>query len=204
MSKSQLRRLARDYASGRVEHDEYLRMRGALIDAIVTGETSTESSSQSVADAPMAPPPERHVRATPVGWIVGTLAVVIIVWMILSSQRTNTPGPGSHREADQTPELRVTGARALVNDFLATRDWSTESLAKFRELWNALTPIEQADARATPWFRRLAEALREEINAHEALAEFNRRGLSTTSGKRLAAFGEFLGIDAEIPDSEFN
>ena len=42
MNKSQLRRLARDYATGRLDHDEYVRMRGELIDAIVVGETSIE------------------------------------------------------------------------------------------------------------------------------------------------------------------
>jgi septal ring-binding cell division protein DamX len=198
MNKSQLRRLARDYASGRVEHDEYLRMRGTLIDAIVTGEVSIESPAGSVAEPALAPPPERRIRATPVALVAGTLAVIVFVWMVLSSQRTNAPSPGSHGDADQVPELRVTAARTLVNDFLATRDWSTESLAMFRELWNALTPNEQADARAAPWFRRLAEALREEINAHTALTESDGKGLSTTTGKRLAAFGEFLGIDAEI------
>jgi hypothetical protein len=71
---------------------------------------------------------------------------------------------------------------------------------EFRDNWNALTPNEQAEARAASWFRRLSEALREEINAHKALAEFDGSGLSTTTGKRLAGFGEFLGIDSEMPD----
>jgi hypothetical protein len=202
MNKSRLRRLADDYASGRVEHDEYLRIRGALIDAIVTGEISIEPSAGGEADFALAPPPERRIRATPVTLIVGSLVVMVIVWLFLSSQGTHAPEPGSHGEAGRLPGLRVTGARALVNDFLASRDWSTESLAKFRELWNALTPNEQADARAAPWFHGLAEALGEEINAQKALAEFNGRGPYTATEKRLATFGEFLGIDADIPDPQ--
>ena len=200
MDKSQLRHLARDYASGRLEHDEYLRTRGALIEAIVAGDIAIDSSATSAADFAAQPTAEQRVRATPVPWIVGAVAIIVIAWAFLSSQQTDIPESGSTNEADPLPDLRVTGARVLVQDFLATRDWSRESLASFRDLWNALTPNEQAEARTAPWFRRLAEALREEINAHKALAEFDGSGLSTTTGKRLAAFGEFLGIDAEIPD----
>jgi hypothetical protein len=202
MNKSQVRRLARDYASGRLAHDEYVAMRGALIDAIVTGETAIASSAESAADPATAQPPERRIPAAPVPLIIAALAVIVIVWMFLSSQQTTAPGSGRHGEVDPVPGLRVTGARVLVKDFLATRDWSRESLAEFRDLWNALTPNEQAEARAAPWFRRLAEALREEINAHKALAEFDGSGLSTTTGRRLSAFGELLGIAWEIPDSE--
>ena len=200
MNKSQLRRLARDHASGRVEHDKYVAMRGALIDAIVTGEIAIEPSAEIAVEFAVAPPPQRRVRATPVPLIVGTIAVIVIIWAFLSLRQTDTPG--RQGEADQVPELRVTTAQVLVKDFLATRDWSRESLTTFRDLWNALTPNEQAEARAAPWFRRLTEALREEINAHKALAEFDGSGLSTTTGKRLAAFGEFLGISSDILDWE--
>ncbi|MDX2312689.1 MAG: SPOR domain-containing protein [Gammaproteobacteria bacterium] len=202
MNKSQLRHLARDYASGRLDYDDYLRKRGALIDAIVAGDIAIDSSATSAADFAAESPAQQHRRATPVPWIVGAIAVIAVVWIFLSSQQTDAPDSSSSNEADPVADLRVTGARGLVQDFLATRDWSKESLARFRDLWNALTPNEQAEARAAPWFRRLAEALREEINAHKALAEFDGSGLSTTTGKRLAAFGEFLGIGAEIPQMQ--
>ena len=200
MNKSQLRHLAREYASGRLEHDEYLRARVAMIDAIVAGDVAIDSSAAGPGSFAGQPPAEQHARTTPVPWIVGGVAIIVVVWAFLSSQQSDVPDPAGTTTADPAPDLRVTGARVLVQDFLATRDWSTESLDRFRDLWNALTPNEQAEARAAPWFRRLAEALREEINAHKALAEFDGSGLSTTTGKRLAAFGEFLGIGAEIPD----
>ena len=202
MNKSQLRHLARDYATGRVEHDEYLRTRGALIDAIVAGDIAIDLSVPDAVDVAAEPPGQQRTPATPVPWIAGAVAVVVVIWIFLASQQTDDPGSGDRGQVDPVPGLRVTGARVLVQDFLTTRDWSKESLARFRDLWNALTPNEQAEARAATWFRRLAEALREEINAHKALAEFDGSGLSTTTGKRLAAFGEFLGIDGEIPDMD--
>ncbi len=201
MNKSQLRRLAREYATGRLGHDEYLEQRGELIDGIVAGEIAIESSADSTADFAAARPRDRGIRGTPLRLIIGAGVVIAIVWAFLASRESVAPGAGDQTASGQVPGKTVSAARDLVEEFLATRDWSQESVAEFRDNWNALTPNEQAAARAAPWFRRLAETLREEINAHKALAEFDDSGLSSTTGKRLAGFGEFLGIDAEIPDS---
>jgi hypothetical protein len=199
MKNSQLRRLAKDYAAGRLDYDEYTRERGELIDAIVAGDITIESSAESTADFGVSAPVDRRSRVTPIPLIIGACVVIGILWAFLNPRQTTTPATQS--TSDKRPWQRVSAARALVEDFLGTRDWSGESLANFRDHWNALTPNEQAEAREAPWFRRLAEALGEEINAHKALAEFDGSGLSTTTGRRLAAFGEFLGIDAEIPDA---
>ncbi len=200
MNRSQLRRLARDYATGRLEHDEYARRRSELIDAIVTGEIAIESSVETTEDFTAAQHSDRSFRGTLLPLIVGACVVIAIIWAFLVSRETMIPGAGDQIDSRQIPGRRVSAARVLVEEFLTTRDWSRESLAEFRDNWNALTPNEQAEARAASWFRRLSEALREEINAHKALAEFDGSGLSTTTGKRLAGFGEFLGIDPQMPD----
>lgn len=201
MNKSQLRRLAKDFSAGRLEHDEYVRERGELIDAIVAGEITVESSAESTADFAASPSLNRRIRTTPLPLIIGACVVIGIVWAFLASRQTTAPGIDTKNATGQLPGKRLSAARILVEDFLTTRDWSGESLADFRDHWNALTPNEQVEARDAPWFRRLAEALREEINAHKALAEFDGSGLSTTTGKRLAGFGEFLGVDSQIPDT---
>jgi hypothetical protein len=201
MNKSQLRRLAREYATARLEHDEYLAQRSELIDSIVAGEIAIESSADSTADLAAARPRDPGIRGTPLPLIIGAGVVIAVIWAFLASRETIVPGAGDQAASRQVPGKTVSAARILVEEFLATRDWSRESVVGFRDNWNALTPNEQAAARAAPWFRRLAEALREEINAHKALAEFDGSGLSSTTGKRLAGFGEFLGIDAEMPDS---
>lgn len=200
MNRSQLRRLARDYATGRLEHDEYALLRDELIDGIVTGKIAIESSPAQTGDFTVAQRPERSTRSAPLPLIIGACVVIAIIWAFLASRETMMPGAGDQTDARQLPGRRVSAARILVEEFLTTRNWSTENLAEFRDNWNALTPNEQAEARAASWFRRLSEALREEINAHRALAEFDGSGLSTTTGKRLAGFGEFLGIDSEMPD----
>ena len=200
MNKSQLRRLARDYASGRLEHDEYIQRRGELIDGIVAGDIAIESSAESTSDFAAVESAERSSSPAPLPLIIGAVIVIAILWVFFAGPDGTTHRRERPTASEQETGQRVSAARALVEEFLATRDWSGASLTAFRDSWNALTPNEQAQARAAPWFRRLAEALREEINAHKALAEFDGSGLSTTTGKRLASFGEFLGIDAEMPD----
>lgn len=200
MNRSQLRRLARDYATGRLEYDEYVRERDELIDGIVSGTIAIESSADSTAYFEATPTLDQRIRRTPLPLIIGAIVVIAIIWMILVPSDTTPPEEDARIAVERPAGERISAARALVEEFLGTRDWSGESLAAFRNSWNALTPNEQAEARSAPWFRRLAEALREEINAHKALAEFDGSGMSTTTGKRLAAFGEFLGIDAEMPE----
>ncbi len=201
MNKSQLRRLAREYAMGRLELDAYLDQRSALIDDIVAGEIAIESSADSIADFAAAHPRVQGIRGSRLPLIIGAGVVIAVIWAFLASRETIAPGAGDQTATRQVPGKSLSAARGLVEEFLATRDWSRESVAGFRDNWNALTPNEKAAARAAPWFRRLAETLREEINAHKALAELDDSGLSSTTGKRLAAFGEFLGIDAEMLDS---
>jgi hypothetical protein len=158
--------LARDYATGRLGYDEYVRERDDLIDGIVSGAIAIESSADSTADFAATPSLDQRIRSTPLPLIIGAIVVIAVIWAILVPSDTTPPGESVQSGAEQPP-----------------------------------TPNEQAEARTAPWFRRLAEALREEINAHKALAEFDGSGMSTTTGKRLAAFGEFLGIDAEMPET---
>lgn len=199
MNRSQLRRLAREYAAGRIEHDEYLRRRTELIDGIVAGEIAIESTADTTGDFAAVGSAIRDPRAT-LPLVIGACIAVLVLWALFADNEDPAPASRPAATGEAPAGKRVSAARLLVEEFLTTRDWSGESLASFRDSWNALTPNEQVEARAAPWFRRLAEALREEIKAHKALAEFDGSGLATTTGRRLASFGEFLGIDAEMPD----
>ena len=200
MIKSRLRRLAGEYARGRLERDEYLHQRGELINGIVAGETAIRSSAQSMAEFATARFRDRGFPGTRLLLIIGAGVVIAVIWAFLASRETTPPGAGDQNAGEQVPEKRQSAARMLVEGFLSTRDWPGESLAEFRDEWNALTPDEQAEARAAAWFNRLAEALRVKISAHMALAEFDSSGRSTATGKRLAGFGEILGIDSKMPD----
>lgn len=200
MNRSQLRRLARDYATGRLEYDKYVRERKELIDGIESGAIAIESTADTTGDFSPFPSIERKIRATPLPLIIGACVLIAVIWLFLTTTPSDDASVQRSDAGIEQPGTRVSAARELVEDFLATRDWSSKSLGDFRDSWNALTPNEQAQARAAPWFRRLAEALREEINAHKALAEFDGSGHSSTTGRRLASFGEFLGIDSELPD----
>ena len=200
MNRSQLRQLAREYAADRLEYDDYVRQRGELIDGIVSGERTIESSAESSANFPAPRSLDQRIRGTPLPLIIGACVVIAIIWVLLAPPETTPPREAHQTGGERIPGKRMSTAQGLVEDFLATRDWSGQSLAKFRDSWNALPPNEQAEARAAPWFRRLAEALTEEINAHKALAEFDDSGLSSATGRRLTDFGELLGMDAQMQE----
>lgn len=199
MDKSQLRRLARDYAVGDLDREDYVRRRAEIVDDIVAGRSPIERHPAG------APPPggavslARSFKASPLYVLVGACVVVAVFWTLFASR-----APATRREplvpASDASSERIPAARALVEGFLSERDWSEASVAEFRASWHALTPNEQAEARASPWFTRLAEALRVEINAHKALAEFDGSGAASATGRRLAGFGEFLGIADALPE----
>ena len=199
VDKSQLRRLARDYAIGDLEHEDYLRRRTQLIDEIVSGRSSIERDAPITRLGGELASLRQSFKSSPLQVLIGACVVVAI---FLALYATRQP-PESRSVTEQAPPAltgkRIPAARALVEDFLKARDWSAESLGEFKASWNALTPNEQAEARTSAWFSRLSEALRAEINAHKALAEFDGTGAATTTGRRLASFGEFLGIGDELP-----
>ncbi|NIP45936.1 MAG: hypothetical protein GWN21_06095, partial [Gammaproteobacteria bacterium] len=88
MNKSQLRRLAKDYASGRLEYEDYVRERADLIDGIVAGSIAIESVCDASADVstPTAPHrfPDESVRRTPLPLIIGAGVVVAVLWAFLA------------------------------------------------------------------------------------------------------------------------
>ncbi len=200
MNRSQLRGLAREYAADRLEYGDYVRERGEIIDGIVCGDISIESPVESMADLAAAQSLNLRSRYTALPMIIGACVVIGVIWLLFAPSEPTPPDKAQQSASERQSGKRASTARVLVDDFLATRDWSGKGLAEFRDSWNALPPNEQAAARAAPWFRRLAEALNDEINAHKALAEFDDSGLSSATGRRLIGFAELLGIDAEMPD----
>ncbi|MDX1434766.1 MAG: SPOR domain-containing protein [Gammaproteobacteria bacterium] len=201
MHRSQLRLLARDHALGQIEGAEYRRRRADLIDAIVNGEITIRREPPPSSTGSGLAPVARSLRRSPVHVLVGVVVAIALIWALLYERDAGPPSNGAPAARDEPSGARLPAARALVEGFLRERDWSEENLAHFKSSWHALTPNEQAEARSAAWFRDLVGALRDEINAHKALAEFDGTGRASATGKRLAAFGEFLGIGAELPEA---
>lgn len=193
--------LAREHALGQIERAEYRRRRADLIDGIVNGDIEIRRQPPARHAAGGFAPVAGTLRRSSVHVAIGVLVLVAIVWLLLPDSETLVePREDAAPAARPSEGARMPAARALVEGFLRERNWSKESLASFEASWNALTPNEQAQARGAAWFRALVAALRDEINAHKALAEFDGTGRASATGKRLAAFGEFLGVGSELPE----
>ena len=130
MNESRLRRLAGEYARGRLEHDDYLRQRGALIDGIVAGETAIESSAQSTADFAAARPWDRGIRGTRLPLIIGAGVVIAVIWAFLASRETTSPGAGDQTASEQVPGERLRGGQGEDSALNADPATMLEQVAK--------------------------------------------------------------------------
>ncbi len=205
VNKSQLRRLAADFADGRLPPDEYRRRRRELIDAIVDGQQPIRREKPS---ASAAVPPERD-PATSVGggasvpWplVLGTAAgvcVLALVWLLWPSAEPE-PVAAPPSAAAPPAAAKLPRSRTLVESFLALRDFSAPSIAGFREEWDALAEVERSDARDTLWFRSLVRALRDEIKTQKALAGLAGGEAAMARAREVWALGEHLDVAEELP-----
>lgn len=212
MQKSQLRRLALDHARGELSHDDYVRERSELIDAIAGGNLAIEREvprpASSTAVETIASKPTLVAEATPqqgggslVYIVIGAIVlatVVYLIWPIIDSPSTPI--------VDRTPEKAkvpappaIPASQRLVQNFVDENNWNESSTTSFREQWQALSETERNEARVAPWFLTLTTALRQEINARRALAGLSGGEADRVEGQRLVAFAGALGIEGTFP-----
>ena len=212
MHKSQLRRLARDFANGKIEREAYTRRRDTLIDGIADGEIEIvrEPPPRPPPPPPESPPPTIELEPesrglSPLHVVVGAAVAVVVVvaatWLLWPDKETvqiaRTAAPAITQPTPPEPEP---AARVLVEAFVEARDWGNSSIAKFKVGWDALTPAEREAAKAAPWFRQLTRAMRDELKTQRALLEFDKTGEVVAAGARLLALGELLGVANTMPE----
>ena len=213
MNKSQLRKLAREHALDRLGDDEYRERRRSLIDGIVEGEVAI------VREAALPPPPppstneatietklEREVgkpKLSPVYIGIGVVVVGLLVWFFLPSEKPRAPDAGTTVQVP-LPTPQISRARALVEEFVASKDWSEFSLSRFRESWGALSEADRKEALGSRWFNDLTNAISEEIKTQNALVGFDNSGDAAGTGQRLADFAAFLGVAGDVTEFKEN
>ena len=195
MDKSQLRKLAADYARGRISRAEYRERRADLIDGVVRGEIAIERTppppppaskptpASPVRSGPRIAPSAGLKPAFPVFVVLSVVLVAILTWAVIPSKRPAV-APRSAPGAFQT----------FVEGFLGSPDWSEAGITEFEAAWKQLTGKERLEARSAAWFRRVATALDQELNAQEALAEIDANGRAARAMARLTDFAITLGL----------
>ena len=218
MDKSQIRRLAIDFAQGHIDYDGYVRERTELIDAIVSGQMPIER------EAPRPPKPSKSDKAldpvedvnrleseappkglSPLHITIGGAVIALLAVFILygddESATAPTPEPPKTLLTPVDPPP-ASPARKLVDDFVAANSWGTESLSLFSQSWDSLSESERSEAKAAPWFRPLTTALKQEINAQRAIAGLDDSESTRAKGRQLVAFAKSLGVAGPYPSFE--
>lgn len=215
MSRSQVRRLALRYAQGELDYEEYRLRRAELIDAIVSGNVAIEREESPLEPAPTlfdvdmdattervrpAPGQGQGPRG-PNAWLIGAGLLLVallggLIWLVTPAGVPPAPTPAASKPAP--PPRVVSLARDLVENFIATKDFSETALARFRHAWEALSPAQVAAARSAPWFDHLVSAVVQEIKTQRALADLDSSGTARETGERVLRFGHYLGISDDM------
>jgi septal ring-binding cell division protein DamX len=213
MNKSQLRKLAREHALGKLDDGEYRQRRRGLVDGIVEGEVAIVREA-----APPAPIPAsanevtiettldleaEKTKLSPVYVGIGVVVVGLLVWFFLPSGKPPAPDAATTLQAP-LPVPQISKARALVEEFVASNDWSEFSLSKFKESWGTLSEVERKQALESRWFNDLTNAISEEIKTQNALVGFDSSGNALHTGQRLADFAAFLGVAGDVTEFKAN
>jgi septal ring-binding cell division protein DamX len=199
VNKSQLRKLAAEFADGRVPAAEYRTRRRELIDAIVAGHVAIEREVPPAPTAPAQPldaaPSRRDLPWPLILAGASALCVALLVWLLWPS----APQPD---EAPPPPVVlapEVPRSRTLVESFLALRDFGAASIAQFESEWLALPETERSDARSQLWFRSLVRALHDEVKTQKALAGLTDGDAAMQRARRVVELAQRLGVAEQLP-----
>lgn len=166
MKSSQVRDLARRYATGQLNQENYRSQRRALIDAVTDGRQGLiyKENGNGVA-----------LRRNGVKFlalsVVAALVAGVVISMLLKNNAMNRqaaahPAPTAVAPAAPAPAP----GPALVRTFVETNDWTDASLDSFSRRWGALDTDEQAKARDSMMYPRLVADLHQQITSEKAVA----------------------------------
>jgi hypothetical protein len=166
MKSSQVRDLARRYATGKLSQESYRSQRRALIDSITAGSAQLAYRSDERAVAK----PRSKVRPLGIAVVVVLIAGGIgTVLLLRHSDRIHTPG-GAQAATVAVPVAAAAPGPDLVRTFVETDDWTDGSLQNFQRRWDGLGVDEQAKAKDSPVYGRLMSEVRQQVDSEKAVA----------------------------------
>lgn len=186
MKSSQVRELARRYAAGQLNQENYRSQRRALIDAIIGGQQSLVYKENQASNAFPRGAAKRLALAA-----VAVLIIGIAVSLALKSSggdHAAVDNPATSALAAPAQPVPSPGP-ALVHTFVETNDWNDGSLDSFTLQWSQLTADQQAKARTSIMYPRLISELREQITSEKAVANGNTDPHLATLQRMAQALG---------------
>lgn len=167
MKFSQVRDLARRYATGKLSQESYRSQRRALIDSVTEGQVPLVYRQD-----------ERAVAASRTRFNTKLLGLVMVSIIVAGICITLFLRHGSKNQADAKGAMGRTAVTApaeepgpgLVREFVETDDWTDVSLQNFERRWMDLGADEQTKAKGSIMFPRLTSAVRQQIISEKAVA----------------------------------
>jgi|GEM_PF-6995116 len=192
MRSSQVRDLARRYATGKLSQESYRSQRRSLIDSITGGTVALAYREEK--------PPVKRPRFD--SKLVGLTVVVLIavgVGVVLAIKRSDAahaPASGTAQAAvaPAAPVVPQAPGPALVHTFVDADDWTDGSLQSFERRWQSLGTDEQAKAKDSLTYPRLVSEVRQQIDSEKAVTGSNSAGDAHLT--ELLKLAKILGVNA--------
>lgn len=166
MKSSQVRDLARRYATGKLSQENYRSQRRLLIDSITGGQQPLAYRQE-----PAGSRKRINAKYLSVAVVVLIAAGLGGVLLLRHPAKTHTAAAGTAAPpAIVPPPLPPAPGPELVRSFVETNDWSDGSLENFSRRWQGLSTDDQAEARDSLMYPRLVSAVRQQIDSEKAVA----------------------------------
>ena len=165
MKSSQVRELARRYATGQLNQENYRSQRRTLIDAVTNGREmlAYKENGNGVALR------RNGAKFLALAVVAALVAGVVISMLLKNNAATHQAAAAHPTPAAPAAPLPAPGP-ALVRTFVETNDWTDPSLDSFARRWSTLDTSEQSKARDSMMYPRLIADLRQQITSEKAVA----------------------------------
>lgn len=168
MKSSQVRDLARRYATGKLSQESYRSQRRALIDSITGGSAQLAYRSDERA---VAKPRTGGAKLLAITVVVLVAAGIGTVMLLKRSSHTHVPGAAQAATTSAIPVAApVAPGPDLVRSFVETDDWTDGSLQTFQRRWLGLGADERAKAKDSPIYGRFLSEVRQQVDTEKAIA----------------------------------
>jgi hypothetical protein len=189
MKSSQVRDLARRYATGKLSQENYRNQRRSLIDAITGGGVQLSYREEER----KAARPRFNSKLLGLTVVVLIAAGIGVVLVLKHSGAAHASGTAQAAPAS-APVVPPAPGPALVHTFLDADDWTDVSLQSFTRRWQGLGPDEQAKARDSLMYPRLVSEVRQQVDSEKAVAGSDSAGDAHLA--ELQKLAKTLGVTA--------
>ena len=198
-----VRQLARDYYDGRLDFAEYRHKRRRVIDEITDSDKTQPLGRVAEVDSVATEPAEvvtaERQTQSKNRYLLPLIGMVILgvmaAWLLLPIDKKQDgefarSDVGRPVSTETMPDS--VASDTVIDQFLASGDWSYAALTDLTLAWSALQAEEQQVIRATPGFRDIAGQLRNLLVEARAMEEIE--GDVTDKAGILVSLADHLGI----------